>query len=111
MTTRLRETLILDDGEYFVVLAAHQPAGAAVGFLERRCAVTSEAPNGRECLGAFTHAQGIGWTARIATEFEPAAGCDHHVVAAAATRLDAIAALWRARRYAQMSLRPRAAFR
>lgn len=109
--TGIRETLILDDGEYFVVLAAHQPAGTAVGFLERRCPVTSEAPNGRECLGAFTHAQGIGWTARISTEFDPSSGCDHQVVAASVARLDAIAALWRARRCARISLRPRAAFR
>lgn len=110
MTTHTRQTLILDDGEYYVVLAAHQVADGAVGFLERRCAVSDETPNGLECLGAFTRANGSGWAARISTAFDPCTGDECRVVAAGVARLDAIAALWHYRRNARIGrqLRPAA---
>jgi len=100
--TQTRRTLILDDGEYYVVLAEHQLADCAVGFLERRCAVSGDTPNGRECLGAFTRANAGGWTARISTEFDRRTGNECHVVAKGVMRLDAIAALWQSRRNAQI---------
>jgi hypothetical protein len=105
MISQTRRTLILDDGEYYVVLASHQEANRAVGFLERRCAVSDETPNGRECLGAFTRAGGCGWAARIATEFDPRTGDECHVVAAGVMRLDAIAALWQSRHNARIGPR------
>ena len=109
MITQARPTLILDDGAYFVVLAAHQAADTAVGFLERRCAVSVDAPNGRECLGAFTRDACGGWTARISSEFDAATGCEHQVVATGVARLDAVAALWQSRRRARIARQPRQA--
>ena len=107
MISQTRQTLILDDGEYYVVLAADQAADCAVGFLERRCAASDETPNGRECLGAFTRAGGGGWAARIATEFDPRTGGECYVVAAGVMRLDAIAALWQSRHNARIGPRHR----
>jgi len=50
--THTHRTLIPDDGEYYVVLAEHQVADGAVGFLERRCAVSDETPNVRIHVGS-----------------------------------------------------------
>lgn len=107
MITPTRQTLILDDGEFFVVLAAHQTPEGAVGFLERRCATRADAPNGHECLGAFTRCDGGGWTARISTEFDQTTGRECEVVAVGVKRLDAIAALWLSRRSARIGRLPR----
>ena len=109
MTTHTRQTLILDDGEYYVVLAAHQAADGAVGFLQRRCAVSEDTPNGLECLGAFTPFNSGGWSARISTEFDPRTVEECRVVASGVARLDAIAALWQSRRNAQIGRQRRPA--
>jgi hypothetical protein len=108
MSRKAIQTLILDDGQFYVALAAHQAPEGAVGFLERRCPVTSDAPNGHECLGAFTRSEGGGWTARISTEFDPRTRCEYQVLVAGVMRLEAIAALWQARRHARIprQLRP-----
>ena len=111
MTIPSRQTTILDDGDYYVVLAAHQVADCAVGFLERRCSVSDEAPNGRECLGAFTRSDGGGWAARISKEFDPRTGDECHVVAVGVARLDAITALWHSRRNARIARQHRPAAR
>ena len=98
MTPVVHRNIVLDDGEYYVDLAAGQALDSAVGFLERRCRPTGAAPNGFECLGAFTMASNLTWEARIATAFDISTGRDCKAVAAGVSRLDAIAALWRARR-------------
>ena len=50
MIRQSRQDVILDDGEYYVVLMHHQFPEGAVGFLERRCSVSDATPNGRECV-------------------------------------------------------------
>lgn len=107
MTNQNRQSVILDDGEYFVVLAMHQVADGTVGFLERRCAVSGDAPNGHECVGTFTRAANGGWAARLASEFDPATGREYHLVADGVMRLEAIVSLWRSRQLARIAGRSR----
>ena len=107
MTTQTRQDLILDDGEYYVVLKQHHFAEGAVGFLERRCSVSDDTPNGRECIGAFTRCADGSWAARISTVYNPDADSECRVVATGAKRLDAIAALWQYRKSAQIGLQRR----
>ena len=101
MTKLVRRPIVLDDGEYFVHLANHQPRDTSVGFLERRCPVSAATPGGAECLGAFTCGADCTWQARIATAGNAPADPGFRVVAIGVSRLDAIVALWQSRHEAE----------
>ena len=105
MTKLARRTIVLDDGEYFVHLANHQPRDTAVGFLERRCPLSDATPGGAECLGAFTSSADCTWQARIATAGNAPTDPGFRVVATGVSRLDAIVALWRSRLEAEVQFR------
>ena len=105
MTTLVRRPIVLDDGEYFIHLANHQPRDTSVGFLERRCPVSLATPGGAECLGAFTSGADCTWQARIATAGNVPADPGFRVVATGVSRLDAIVALWRSRLEAEVQFR------
>jgi len=103
MANQNRQTVILDDGVFFVVLAAHEAEDGAVGFLERRCTVSSRAPNGHECVGTFTRGVNGGWAARLASEFDPATGREYHLIVDGVMRLEAIVSLWQSRQRARIA--------
>ena len=105
MTKLVRRPIVLDDGEYFIHLANHQPRDTSVGFLERRCPVSPATPSGAECLGAFTSSADCTWQARIATAGNVPADPGFRVVAIGVSRLDAIVALWRSRLEAGVQFR------
>ncbi len=80
-------SLLLDDGTFFMF---------SDGALWRRCEVSRDSPRGRRCVGMFFSA-GSGWSARIARPYDATTQRDFETVLADVDRLDAIAALWRAR--------------
>ena len=91
---------ILDDGEYYVELNVNFPPAEAPGFLQRRCYVGVTTPGGYECVGGFAHnARGF-WEASIDAPYDPATGSDSRPLGKHRSRLDAIVALWAARRRA-----------
>jgi hypothetical protein len=94
------KVFLLDDGSFFVVGADGGAQGSA-GFLERRCAISPETPNGTECLGAFVQRPDGKWEARISTKFDMASRSDCKILSTSSERVDAIVALWRARHEAQ----------
>ena len=101
MTTQVSEGIqILDDGEYYVELNVNFPASDAPGFLQRRCYVGVTTPGGYECVGGFErNARGL-WQASIDAAYDPTTGSDSRLLGQHRSRLDAIAALWSARRRA-----------
>jgi hypothetical protein len=101
MSNPLGKSVLLDDGEFVVVSAAGDGLRRCAGFLERRCGLSAETPNGLECLGAFVQRTDGAWEARISTPIDAASGTDCKVVAASNDRLDAVVALWQARHQAR----------
>ena len=101
MTTEVRGGMqILDDGEYYVELNDNYPPAEAPGFLQRRCYVGVTTPGGYECVGGFErNARGL-WQASIDAAYDPTTGSDSRLLGQHRSRLDAIAALWSARRRA-----------
>jgi len=95
-TTRTGQ-LILDDGEFYVVLNPNHAPDVAAGYLERRCFVTPSTPGGFECIGSFTMQPGGLWEAKISKVYEAADDSDCTVVTHSVDRRDAIVALWKAR--------------
>jgi hypothetical protein len=101
MTTQVSEGIqILDDGEYYVQLNVNFPPADAPGFLQRRCYVGVTTPDGYECVGSFERSARGGWRASIDAPYDPVTGSDCHSLGEHRSRLDAIAALWSARRQA-----------
>ena len=89
--------VILDDGEFYVVLNPNHTPDVAAGYLERRCLVTPSTPGGFECIGSFTMQPAGAWEAKISKVYSAVDDCDCTVVAQEVDRLAAIVALWKAR--------------
>ncbi|WP_198970951.1 hypothetical protein [Xylophilus sp. ASV27] len=89
---------ILDDGEFYVELHPDYQDAVAPGFLLRRCAQSSTAPNGFVCLGGFDEALNGSWTADVKAHWDPCGEEERVELASDALRMDAIAALWRGRK-------------
>ena len=99
MTTQVTEGMqILDDGEFYVELNGNVPPAQAAGFLQRRCYVGVTTPGGYECVGSFERNAAGHWQASIDAVYDPKTGSDNRPLGVHPTRLDAIAALWSARR-------------
>ena len=91
---------ILDDGEYYVELNVNYPPEDAPGFLQRRCYVGITTPGGYECIGRFDRSPRGTWQASIDAPYDPVSQSDTRSLGQHRSRLDAIAALWSARREA-----------
>lgn len=91
------DLVILDDGEFFIDLNCNYKASNAPGFLERRCAYSATAPGGFECVGGFDKAPDGTWRAYVNAPYDPETDGDCRRVIEGASRMDAIAALWRER--------------
>ena len=101
MTTQVSEGIqILDDGEYYVELNGNYPPAEAPGFLQRRCYVGVTTPSGYACVGSFECSPRGTWQASIDAPYDPATGSDSRSLGQHRSRLDAIVALWSARREA-----------
>ena len=98
-----RRTILLDDGEFLIAEVERESPRFQSVFLERRCAITEATPRGRECIGTGFVGAGGTWSARVATAFDVRAGTDAQTVATGVDRLDAIVALWHARRRASLT--------
>ena len=99
MTVHLqRQNVILEDGEFLVVLHDGHRTELSAMFLERRCGVSPETPRGLECVGACVPTPGGLWEARIAVRTCAAYPEGVRIVVSGAARLDALVSLWRARR-------------
>jgi hypothetical protein len=91
------ETVLLDDGVFYIqTSAAAQPARAA-GFLHRRCYYGVTSPGGFECIGSFTTDSEGRWQARIDAPYDSLADDDTRPVGLYVDRFDAIVCLWRHR--------------
>lgn len=89
---------VLDDGEFYIELNVNSPAREAPGFLQRRCYVGVTTPGGYECIGSFEREPAGGWSASIDIPYDEEADSDSRRLGHFDERLDAIAALWGARR-------------
>jgi hypothetical protein len=99
VTTQVSQRVqILDDGEYYVELNVNYPPEDAPGFLQRRCYVGVTTPGGYECVGSFERNAAGNWQASIDAAYDPKTDSDRRRLGEYPTRLDAIAALWSARR-------------
>src|ERR1019366_10017329 len=101
MTTQASEGIqILDGGEYYVELNVNFPAADAPGFLQRRCYVGVTTPGGYECVGSFAQDPRGRWHASVDASYDPVTDSDSRSLGRHNSRMDAIVALWRARRQA-----------
>jgi hypothetical protein len=101
MTTHTaRRALILDDGEYFVELNEAFPVGDAPGFLQRRCYIGVTTPDGYESVGRFDRDPHGGWHAGIDAPYDSGTNSSCRSLGRHSGRMDAIVALWFARREA-----------
>lgn len=96
-----KETILIDDGTYYIALDSKFPEATAPGFLKKRCASTAQAPAGCECIGTFSLGTNDNWESEISTGFDPVSGQDARNLGAAVSRISAIANLWQARHQAQ----------
>ena len=94
------DVVLLDDGEFYVELSGNHVAVLAAGFLQHRCYVGVTTPDGYECVGSFDRDSDGKWSARIDMPYDPRTNSDSRVVAKGVGWLDAIVALWMARREA-----------
>ena len=99
------DEIILDDGVFFIDLNCNYEVSSAPGFLERRCAYGPKTPGGFECIGSFDKALDGTWTADVNAPYDPVTDGDCRKVATGASRMDAIAALWRERHSALINNR------
>lgn len=95
-----KDQIILDDDEYFIDLNCNYEATIAPGFLQRRCAYGLTTPAGFECVGSFDKALDGTWNASVNAPYDPETDGDSLAVAEGVSRMDAIAALWAARKSA-----------
>jgi hypothetical protein len=89
--------VLLDDGQFLVVLDVNQSADMANGYLKRRCFVGPSTPEGTACVGNFVQEPSGRWCATINAPYDLRSDSDCTVVATGAARLDAIIDLWHAR--------------
>lgn len=93
--------IVLDDGEYYVELAASGEPGPLVhGFLKRRCYCSVTSPEGYECIGGFERDAHGHWLALIDAANDPYTGNVTRPLGRYPDRPAAVAALWNARRRA-----------
>jgi hypothetical protein len=111
MKTLTQPELLLDDGNYYIVLNPHQAASTAAGFLQRRCSVGSATPGGFECVGSFAIETDGRWAAHIAKDCGAVDDSSSTAVTTGVDRLEAIIALWQARRLAPPRLAEKACVR
>lgn len=100
MQTIKSPCIILDDAIYYIELNCNYEASSAPGFLHRRCTVGVTTPGGYECIGSFDKDYRGMWNASIDTIFDPETDSDATGLGDFDQRLDAIVALWSARRSA-----------
>ena len=91
------DQIILDDGEYYIVLNCNYPAQNAPGFLQRRCSIGPTTPGGYECLGSFDNMPNGTWKTDVTAPYDAETDGDCRVVAIGVSRMEAINALWKAR--------------
>ena len=97
------DQIILDDGTFYIDLNVNYKSHEAPGFLSRRCALRPTTPGGYECVGSFQKSADGAWGANINAHYDSNTDSDCKVVAEGVTRMDAIAALWLARKQALLS--------
>jgi hypothetical protein len=95
--------IILDDGQFYIELNTNFESACAPGFLHHRCVQSPTNPGGHECVGSFQKSTAEYWSADIQSAYNVETDSDCNVVAMKATRLDAIAALWTARKFAYLA--------
>ena len=95
--------IILDDGHFYIELNANFESASAPGFLLHRCAQSPSGQGGHECVGSFQESTGGYWSADIQSAYDVETDSDCKVVAMKSTRIDAIAALWIARKFAYVA--------
>ena len=101
MTTyTLHRALVLDDGEFYVELNENFAVDEAPGFLQRRCYVGVTTPGGYECVGSFAQDPRGRWQASVYAPYDPVTDSDSRSLGRHNSRMDAIVALWSARRQA-----------
>jgi hypothetical protein len=100
MQTIKSPCIILDDGLFYIELNCNYEPSSAPGFLHRRCAVGVTTPGGYECIGSFDQTIGGMWSASIDAIYDPETDSDATGLGDFDQRLDAIVALWSARRSA-----------
>ena len=101
MTIQATESVvILDDGEFCVALNADFPSAIAPGFLQRRCYVGVTTPDGYECVGSFDQDKQGMWCPSVDSTYDETTDRVCLSLGAHVRRLDAIVALWGARRQA-----------
>lgn len=105
MPTMQTDRIILDDGAFFIDLNWDHPKACAPGFLVHRIDFGADRPGGYECIGTFDQMGDGTWSASINTPYDPVMDRWIQIVASEAARMDAIAALWKARRHAHCQLR------
>ncbi|POR07961.1 hypothetical protein [Diaphorobacter sp. LR2014-1] len=93
-----KDQIILDDGVYFVDLNCNYETAKAPGFLQRRCSNGLTTPGGYECVGSFDKAADGTWRADVNAAYDPETDGDCRRVIEGVSRMDAIAALWAARK-------------
>jgi len=99
MTTHIAQrTLILDDGEFYVELNEDFPVADAPGFLQRRCYVGVTTPDGYESVGRFDRDPHSGWHGCVDAPYDPSTNSTSCSLGRFSNRMDAIVALWLARR-------------
>lgn len=91
------ETVLLDDGVFYIQTVAAARSAAAAGFLHRRCYYGVTAPGGFESIGHFTTDEAGRWQARIDAPYDSLADDDTRPIGLYVDRVDAIVCLWRLR--------------
>lgn len=99
-------TLLLDDGEYLLLLKHRGPLAAGLGYLFRRCRVSEAAPEGLECVGGYDLQLFERWSASITVPYDAAIDSDCLCLGCFNDPLTAICTLWRQRHLA-FALQPR----
>lgn len=95
--------IVLDDGVFYIELNDNHKASIAPGFLQRRCPHGLTTPGGFECVGSFDRSLDDTWQASVNAPYDPETDSDSKTVAEGVSRMDAIAALWAARKSALAS--------
>jgi hypothetical protein len=92
-TPVMTEIVVLDDGVFSIVTAAHADPSSSIGFLYRRCYRGVTTPDGVECVGSYTWDRG-GWQARIDAPYDSMTDEDMRTVCWYEDRVAAIVCLW-----------------
>ena len=93
-------TIVLDDGEFYIELNGNYEAAVAPGFLQRRCLQGLTTPSGFECIGSFDKSSQGKWRADVNAPYDPTSESDVLVLAMDVERMDAISVLWHGRHQA-----------